>query len=182
MAGARGAGRGAGACARRLPGASLTPRRRGRLDRRPPPHLLICMRRCHWPRRGTPPSPLAGGKPGRPPRGRRSAQGRPPGGPGQVEGAPARCVPGRAGSQGAGGSRRTASSRLRGLPGQTDILGGLIPGGIITLRLLFYERNLQLPSFRSRRGREVEGRARVRVRLVRRWPPAQTQESQYITF
>lgn len=93
------------------------------------------------------------------------AASRRPGGPGQVEGAPARCVPSQEESQG-GGWMQTEQVFLSPVAVWTDTLCDLfVPG--ITLLLLLYERNSVLhPQVPGGSG-EDGGMERARVRRVR---------------
>lgn len=133
-----------GFCSAAAQPASNIPGAAAALTGRPPPHLLICMRRSHWPLGRTPLEP--GGALF--PIGRQEAEatvrvgpqvaGPPPGGPGQVEGAPARCGL----SQESEGDWRMRAEQL--FPSRvavwTDILGGVIAPGS-TLLLLPFGRN-----------------------------------------
>lgn len=109
-----------------------------------------------------PSSPLASWKPGRLERGGPGAACRPPGGPGQVEGAPARCVRSQEEAKGVG-RMRTEQVFLSLVALWTDTLCGLIAPGI-TLLLLLYERN-SVSQFYNLRLQEGAGKTEAWVRL-----------------
>lgn len=134
------AARSPGVCSAAAQRASNIPGAADALTGRPPPHLLICMRRSHWPRRGTLPQPEGPPVPIGPREagtraGRAGRCGHQPRGAAQVEGAPARCAPSPGGSL--GGGRLRAEPAFQSVSGDgTGIAGGRIAPALSLLLLL----------------------------------------------